>query len=156
LSGPQAGGTSERLEEPPKTWTQRWAIARYDLGLSDYEFDRLTLPKFEALCERRFQDHRRQCYYAGIVAATDVNINSTSKTPLSPMAFVPGGFDRDKQRRERVKQNIRSIFGMQRPGSPEESTELRLQTIDRLKKTGHDDADKLFNEVFPTLSRVKQ
>jgi len=126
------------------------------LGLTDYEFDRLTLPKFEALCERLFQQHRRQCYYAGIGAATDVNINSTSKTPISPMAFVPGSVDRDKQRKERVKQNIRAIFTMRRPGSSAETEELRQGTIARLKKAGHADAEELFNQVFPSLSRGKQ
>jgi hypothetical protein len=72
---------------------------------------------------------------------------------VSPMQFVPSVVDRDKQRREHVKQNIRSLFQMRHPRNSEEALEMKEQMIKRLKTVGHADAEVLFDSVFPNLSR---
>ena len=114
------------------------------------------MPQFSALLERLYQQHRRECYYAGIIAATDVNIHGDGKRSISPMAFVPSVPDRDKERRERVKQNIRSLFMMRQPRDAQEAEIIKQQMITRLKAKGHSDAEELFNQVFPLISRGKR
>jgi hypothetical protein len=113
----------------------------------------MTLPRFDALCERLYQKHRRECFYAGIIAATDINVHSSGKQFVSPMVFVPGGVDHDKERREKVKQNIRSLFTLRKPRNAEETKQMRDGMIRRLKKAGHEDAEELFNQVFPSSNR---
>lgn len=79
-------------------------------------------------------------------------MNTTGKT-VSPMAFVPGAVDKDKKRKERVKSNIRSLFMMSRPRNAEETRIVKDRIMSRLKKAGHQDAEELFNETFPSSNR---
>lgn len=57
------------------TWRQAWAIARYDLHLSDSEFLALTLPAWAALTERWKEEQKRLDFRFGILASVLVNIN---------------------------------------------------------------------------------
>ena len=69
-----------------------WAIARYDLALSDEDTGELTVATFEALLARRSAQYNRERLNAGIVAAAIYNANpfrgENSKNVL-PIDFVP-------------------------------------------------------------------
>ena len=68
-------------------------MARYDLGLSDTEFGRLCPATFDALLMRRYEEHKRACYYAGLVAASVYNANpyrDRAAKAVSPVDFMPG------------------------------------------------------------------
>jgi hypothetical protein len=66
-------------------------MARYDFGLSDREFGRLTLAEFRGLWDRREIAFKRDCYLQGIVASAVYNSRRTdsSQDILTPFSFVP-------------------------------------------------------------------
>ena len=67
-----------------------WALARYDLGLSDEEFGDLTYAMFEALLERHKADERRKFIRAGIIATQVVNFSMCAPDEKAKiMDFVP-------------------------------------------------------------------
>lgn len=84
----RASGSDQPLE-----WLELWAIARYDLGITSYdEFGRLTLAQFEALLDRKMEEHRRSMLCAGVVASTVANsapFGDPKRKAISPMDFVP-------------------------------------------------------------------
>jgi len=63
------------------------------LGLSDAEFGRLCPATFDALLTRKGEEHKRNCYYAGLVAASVYNANpfrEKNSKEVSPLDFMPG------------------------------------------------------------------
>jgi hypothetical protein len=69
-----------------------WAIAKYDLGLSDAEFwDELPHWMFQELLNRLNQEKRHVLIGHGVVASTLANINRGKGTrPFTPADFIPG------------------------------------------------------------------
>lgn len=67
-----------------------WALARYDLRLSDDEFYSLTPRKFEALAKRHRHENECRELLFGILAS---NINNsgfrTTETPSVPRDYMP-------------------------------------------------------------------
>lgn len=50
-----------------------WAVGRYDLGLGEEEFWRLSPRQFGALLERHNEEQRKEDWRAGMIAATIAN-----------------------------------------------------------------------------------
>lgn len=70
-------------------WSHIWSVARYDLGMSDDEFWRMTPREFGAVVKRRVFDIERQDYRAALICATLVNINrKKGSRPVRPEAFL--------------------------------------------------------------------
>lgn len=85
LPEPDASGSSaSRL-----SWLEVWAIARYDLALSEAEFWALSPVKFHALCRRLRTDEQRQDYRSGVLAALIVNVNTVKGQGKAPADFFP-------------------------------------------------------------------
>src|ERR1051326_2867207 len=101
-----------RLDDPPESWRELWAVAVHDFGLTSEEFGRLTPGMFMALLDRRSAQFRRECYLAGLVASTILNVNRHSEKDRawSPFDFVPT-LQEDPER-DQIKQNIASLFSM--------------------------------------------
>ena len=64
---------------------EMWAIARYDLKLSDREFLRMSLRQFRALTDRMDAKERMRRYCFGVLACA----SSWSTKPLRPADFFP-------------------------------------------------------------------
>jgi hypothetical protein len=68
-----------------------WAIARFDLRLSDNEFGSFTPHLFDLLLQRKQAADRLEYYRTGIIAAAVVNFSmGRPEKPMSPLDFVPG------------------------------------------------------------------
>ena len=67
-----------------------WALARFDLGMSEEAFWRSTPRMVYALIERWELEQERRDHRAGIVAATIANVNRRKNSKAySPADFVP-------------------------------------------------------------------
>ena len=77
-----------------------WAIGRFDLHLSEDEYNKLTLTQFNALMERFQVQQEWQNYRAALICSVLANIYRDSKKgkAFTPQDFMPG------QRREQHKQ----------------------------------------------------
>lgn len=77
-----------------------WAIARFDLGLSDKEFGAITPAMLDALLRRKQAREQQEFLRTGIVAAAIINFSmSPPKEPVSARDFVPD-FDGTKEEKE--------------------------------------------------------
>lgn len=122
-----------------------WAVARYDFGLSDEEFGKLTPPQFWRLWERRTVNFRRQCYLHGITAAATYNVRRTDwkQDVLSPMDFVPRSVS-DSERDEYISHLTKLKDTMPASKLPE-AKQAYLRT---LQEKGRQDAEEIIAEVF--------
>ena len=77
-----------------------WAIGRFDLHLSEDEYNKLTLTQFNALMDRFQVQQERQDYRAGLICAVLANIyrDPGKSKPFTTQDFMLG------QRREQHKQ----------------------------------------------------
>lgn len=100
------------------------------------------------LRERREAEFRRACYTAGIVAATVINAKRQSeKDPVATaFDFVPR--DVEDAERERVLNNIRSLFAMMVDAKPEQIAVMKQKVLDGLRSEGHDDAEAILAEAI--------
>lgn len=93
-----------------------WSIARFDLGLTDKEFGKLTLKKFEALLDRKMEADKRERLNFGIVAAMIYNcapFADEKREPMKATDFVPGmriEQDLSKMSPEEQKQYFMNMF----------------------------------------------
>jgi hypothetical protein len=85
-----------------------WAVARYDLRISEEEFWRLTLKHYDALV-RRFNEERkeRQRYMANILA----KLHNVHRGPKDK-AVRPEDFLNEKRSQEEIDQNLLWTFRM--------------------------------------------
>ncbi len=108
--------------EPPATpqrvdWHQLWAIGRYDLGLSDDEFWRLTPAQFAALCDRMEAEREHAEYCAALVIAEMGNMQrAEGAVPLEPGLFMrkhaAAAIERRQINEAKVaKENLRHVMG---------------------------------------------
>lgn len=89
------GLKSQRGSRPPFSrgegrkldWQTLWAVARYDLRLSEEEFWRLIPVQFDALYRRHLEERRWANYRAGIIASTIANIFCKLSKPIEPLDF---------------------------------------------------------------------
>jgi len=134
-----------------------WAIAKYDLGLSIEEFEELTPGMFQALCKRRNVHIRYERFANALTASAVYNVNRSSVEDQVVEAF---DFVRDEtqalQREElrKAKKFASRAIGMLPPTTPREKIlEIRLKAIADLKASGRADAEKIMNDVWPTLAK---
>ena len=127
-----------------------WAIARYDFGLTQEEFGRLTPGMFKALLSRKQARFREQLYLAGITASMVWNMTpKKSDKALSPWDFVPD--PEAETRRDELKRNVSAFFGMIVESGANKVFDVegvRKKIVDKLKGKGHDDVEEVVDEVF--------
>ena len=101
----RAGAGGSAGNEPG--WRELWAVARYDLGLSDREFGELTSVEFEALLDRRTEERNRAQLNAGIVAAAICNaFRGQDSKPVSPIDFVPDYKEKAQRPQQTLEEQI--------------------------------------------------
>lgn len=122
-----------------------WAVARYDFGLTDEEFGKLTPTQFQLLWERRTANFRRQCYLHGITAAATYNVQRTDwkQETLSPMDFIPRS--QAETEREAIVSFLTKLKGTM-PAS--KLSEAKQSYLLDLKQKGRADAEGIIAEVF--------
>ena len=128
-----------------------WAIARYDLGLTDDEFWELTPLQFKALRKRQEIEFRHKCFVAAIAAADYRNAHryESGDKVWSPLDYVVcEGGDTDL-RREEAKHNIAAAYVLVGSMTPAQAAKRKENIIRSLRDQGFEDADALFGEVFP-------
>jgi hypothetical protein len=91
-------------------WAEMWAVARYDLRLSEKEFWGLTLKKFNCLLSRYFNFIERQDFHAGLICAVLANIHRDPKTKsFTPQDFMPGKTKPEAQTPEQMLELFKSL-----------------------------------------------
>jgi hypothetical protein len=130
------------------------AEAWYDFGLTAEQFGEYTPSMIQDLRDRRWQRFRRECFPTAMVLAQKYNSHRPEGAELrSPMSFLPGYEPKELSERERIQQNVRARFTTLRDVDEATAERLRLHTIEKLKKAGHEDAEELIDEVFVAWSR---
>lgn len=111
-------GDADDLQPTRVDWHQLWAIGRYDLGLSDEEFWRLTPAQFAALCDRMEAEREHAEYCAALVASTVANCNRAEGVePFEPGLFMRGKHAAQAAERRQIneakaaRENLRHIMG---------------------------------------------
>jgi hypothetical protein len=124
------------------------AIARYDFGLNDEEFGRLTLPEFHDLWERRRINFRRQIYLHGLVASAVYNGRRTDwkQHVFSPFDFIPRSAE-DTQHDEIVLA-LRGELASLKPDEIPLARERWFQTLTEKKVAN---VEEILLEVFSGL-----
>lgn len=86
----ERGGGPFSESAPWPGWIELWAIARYDLGLSEQGFAALTPRQFVALQKRLVLKNQALDYRAGVIASIVANCNRGEDTePFQPSDFFP-------------------------------------------------------------------
>lgn len=100
-----------------------WAVARYDLGLTEQEFLDITPARFFALIDRHNSEKQEQDYRAGIIASNIVRVHASKEDSAK---YGPGYFFPSlRSEREVAATKVRS--------TPEEM-KRHLQTVYPPKK----------------------
>jgi hypothetical protein len=123
--------------------------------LSWDEFEELTPGMFQALCKRRNIKIRYERFAHAMTAAAVYNVNRSK--PEDPM-LTAFDFVRDeesarkKEELSSLKKFIQGAIGRVPFGtSREKLLEIRLKVIEQLNQQGRNDAEELFNTVWPSL-----
>lgn len=93
-----------------------WAIARYDLHLTDEEFYSLTPRQFDALLKRHELAEQKREYLAAQTTAAIINFSMRAPDkPVSPRDFMLSLPPERKQKPtkkqiKKVAQNLRALF----------------------------------------------
>lgn len=83
-----------------------WSAARYDLGLSEAEFWKLTGKQLSHLIRRHKGSQDRQQLLVGLLASVTANYSMCRpKEPLVPADFMP-----NRKERERTEDEIAQEF----------------------------------------------
>jgi hypothetical protein len=127
-----------------------WSIAKYDLGLTENEFWKLTPEMFKALRKRQEVEFRKQCFVSAIVAADYRNAHRTesSQQVWSPLDYVSCEEDGVNDEREQAKMNAKNVYLMMGSLTPEQAASQKAKTIDGFIKAGFEDAEQMFEEMF--------
>jgi hypothetical protein len=101
---------------------------------------------FYALMERRWVRHKRNIFYAGIVASTLINLKVSSGDHISAEDFVPKVADP----RDAARRNVMALFSMldAKGLMPEDLEALRKRTVQGMLAQGITDADAVFESIF--------
>jgi hypothetical protein len=133
-------------------------LCRRDHGLTWAEFINLTLAQLEALEERRAVELRHARFNAALIACAIINSRNLADTePLSPWTFIPGyredpaQVEKEKLRRS-LQKSVAVAFARKSEGKNAEEVRVeRAKMIERVTANGVEDAEGIFNEVFPNL-----
>ena len=123
-----------------------WAVARYDFGLTDSAFGRLTPTQFWALWERRAANFKRQSYLHGLTSAAVYNVNRTDEKQhvFSPFDFI-GKSSEDAEVDEIVQMFKRVKAELKTSQLPE----ARQAWTKKLTELGRTDVREIISELFP-------
>lgn len=95
--------SAKPLKADTPEWIELWAIARYDLELSEKEFWCLSIDQLDALLKRRNLELERQDFHAAMVCSTMANIFRNKKSrPYQPTDFIPNAKRKAKQTPEQM------------------------------------------------------
>jgi hypothetical protein len=87
-----------------------WAQARYDLGLTEEEFWRMTPRQLSALLKRHKREHERQEFLFAQVVSNTVNFSMCRpKQPVTPKQFMPSQW-RKKESQPQILERLRTQF----------------------------------------------
>lgn len=130
-------------------------MARYDFNLSEEEFWDMTPTMFQALCKRRNVNIRYDRYANALTASAVYNTARTSEDMpvISAFDFIRDESEAIKIERTReVKKYIKQVIG-QMPMSTSRTRylEVRSKVINDLTRTGNENAEALFDSVWPSL-----
>ena len=96
------------LKADTPEWLELWAVARYDLRLSDDEFWNMSYDEFQALLQRRNFEIERQDYHAALICSTLANIFRSGKSRAYKVSdFMPG---KPKQKRKQSPKEMVEIL----------------------------------------------
>lgn len=131
-------------------------MARYDFGLSQEEFGKLTPGMFAALLKRKAVEFNTQLYLAGLTASMIFNRSRTKDTDpiLTAFDFVPETNGEDPKVAQ-LKQNLLSLFSMLRRGE-QDILAIREKKIKELTAMGYEDVQAIFDEVFASWKVEKK
>jgi hypothetical protein len=130
-------------------------MAVYDLGISMESFWDLTPAMFQALCKRRNIRIKYERYAHALTASSVYNANRHSKDApiITAMDFIRS--EESAKRLEKMRaarRDIRKVIMNQRRGMTRpEYLDVRKRVISDLSSRGYDNAEALFNEVWPNL-----
>lgn len=137
-----------------------WAIGRYDLGLSDDEFEECTPKMFQALCKRRNVRIKYDRFANAMTAAAIYNVNRSSENDPMVRAFDFVMTDEQaKQREQRISFTRfikKTIGGLPLHITPEGLRKKRLNVIADLRASGCTNPEEMFDEIWPHLKPVIQ
>ena len=74
-----------------------WAYCRFDLGLSDEEYNRYNLHQINALTERHKEQKKENEYLSAMICSIIANVNSSKGKSYKPSDFM---------RKEKKKQTV--------------------------------------------------
>ena len=128
-----------------------------DHGLTWAEFQELTLAQLEALGERRDIELRHARFNAALVTSVLINSHQSAESDAtSPYDFVPG-LDIDEEELEKqklrksIKHSIALAFTQMKCRTPEEAANAKADMLANMRKSGVEDPEGIFREVFPDL-----
>lgn len=103
------------------TWDDLWAVARYDLGISEQEFWALTPRQFNLLVERHEEaqtaQFKRDALFFGSVICAQLNLWRGKHDPaLKPVDIFPGILGEPKEP-QTLEQQV-AIFEMWKAAWP--------------------------------------
>jgi hypothetical protein len=136
-------------------------MARFDLGLSIDEFWELTPGMFQALCKRRNISIKYDRYANALTASAIYNSNRASADDPVVTAFDFIRPEEDAARLDKIrkgKQYAKKAIGNlpMMTTTREKYLEARTRAIADLTASGYEDAEGLFNEVWPHLMPMEE
>jgi hypothetical protein len=128
--------------------------------LTDEEFADLTPGQFQELAKRRNVRIRHERYASALAAAAVYNVNRASNDAPVITAF---DFIRDEkqaaklEKLQQAKNYIRQAIGQMPMTTPRAKyLEIRGKAITDLTASGHNDAEALFDSVWPHLKPTQE
>lgn len=121
-------------------------MARYDFGLTDSEFGKLTPTQFWALWERRAANFKRQSYLHGLTAASVYNVHRTDE---KQHVFSPFDFIGKSSEATEVDEIITTFKRIKADLSTSQLPEAKQAWIKKLLELGRTDVHEIIAEIFP-------
>ena len=85
-------------------WLANWAVARYDLGLSEQEFYSITPRQLDALAKRKEYETRHTELLFAQLTSYLINFSTVRpKEPVKPADFMPSEWAKEKPQPKRVR-----------------------------------------------------
>ncbi len=98
----------KRLRADTPEWLELWAVARYDLRLSEDDFWNMSIDEFQALLRHHNLELERQDYHAALICWTLANIFRSDKSRSYKVSdFMPG---KPKQKRKQSTEEMVEIL----------------------------------------------
>lgn len=124
-----------------------WTTAVFRFRLSDHDFRRLTTRQFWKIWEQYQESFKRECYLAGIVAATVCNVNRTSANQriFEPWDWVPRSVE--EQQKEEIMLMFRKTLS-QTPPDPVFMEGTKRSIEKKIREIRPKDAEEVIAAVF--------